>query len=89
MKGKIHIGTSGWHYKHWVGTFYPAGTKDSEQLAYYIKFFKTVELNSPFYHLPPPKTFARLEKVCAARLHFRRESQPLYHPCEETKCRKR
>ena len=62
MKGKIHIGTSGWHYKHWVGTFYPAGTKDSEQLAYYIKFFKTVELNSPFYHLPPPKTLEGWKK---------------------------
>jgi len=57
MKGKIYIGTSGWHYKHWVGTFYPEGTKDSEQLSYYLKFFKTVEINNSFYRLPPPETF--------------------------------
>ncbi len=62
-KGKIHIGTSGWHYKHWVGTFYPAGTKDAEQLAYYLKFFKTVELNNSFYHLPPPQTFKNWKKA--------------------------
>jgi uncharacterized protein YecE (DUF72 family) len=62
-KGNIYIGTSGWHYKHWVRTFYPAGTKDSGQLAYYIKFFKTVELNNSFYHLPPPLTFKNWRKA--------------------------
>lgn len=62
-KGNIYVGTSGWHYKHWVGTFYPAGTKDSEQLSYYIKIFKTVELNNSFYHLPPPQTFKNWRKA--------------------------
>jgi uncharacterized protein YecE (DUF72 family) len=57
MKSNIYIGTSGWHYKHWIGTFYPAGTKDSEQLAHYLNFFKTVELNNSFYRLPLPETF--------------------------------
>jgi uncharacterized protein YecE (DUF72 family) len=70
MKGKIHIGTSGWHYKHWVGTFYPPGTKDSKQLSYYIKIFKTVELNNPFYHLPPPKTFTNWKKFTPADFLF-------------------
>lgn len=56
-KGKIHIGTSGWHYKHWTGTFYPEGTKDTEQLSYYIESFKTVEINNSFYNLPASKTF--------------------------------
>ncbi|MGN6292899.1 MAG: DUF72 domain-containing protein [Chitinophagaceae bacterium] len=51
-KGKIHIGTSGWHYKHWKGAFYPADIKDKEQFAFYSKKFMTVELNTPFYHLP-------------------------------------
>lgn len=57
MKGKIHIGTSGWHYKHWVGTFYPEGTKAGSQLDYYLKFFKTVEINNSFYRVPQPMTF--------------------------------
>lgn len=57
MKGKIYIGTSGWSYKHWRGTFYPADVKVKDHFPYYQKFFKTVELNNPFYHLPPKQTF--------------------------------
>ncbi|MDV3308637.1 MAG: DUF72 domain-containing protein [Cyclobacteriaceae bacterium] len=57
MKGKVHIGTSGWHYKHWVGTFYPEATPPSKQFAYYSKIFHSVELNNPFYRLPARKTF--------------------------------
>lgn len=56
-KGKVYIGTSGWHYKHWKGNFYPEGTKDSDQLAYYLKNFQTVEINNSFYRLPSKETF--------------------------------
>jgi uncharacterized protein YecE (DUF72 family) len=70
LKGKIYIGTSGWHYKHWVGTFYPRGTKDTEQLSYYLKFFKTVELNNSFYRLPPPQNFRNWRKAVPADFLF-------------------
>jgi uncharacterized protein YecE (DUF72 family) len=53
----IHIGTSGWSYKHWLGTFYPQGTKAKEQFPYYIKYFNTVEINNTFYRLPKKETF--------------------------------
>ncbi len=56
-KGHIYIGTSGWHYSHWAGTFYPEGIKDNEQLPYYLQHFKTVELNNSFYNLPLATTF--------------------------------
>ena len=56
--GQIHIGTSGWHYKHWKGTFYPADIKEKDQLAEYLKTFSTVELNNSFYRLPEPETFS-------------------------------
>jgi len=56
-KKNIHIGTSGWHYKHWKGTFYPADTKDKDQLSRYIEHFTTVEINNSFYRLPSPDTF--------------------------------
>jgi len=59
MKGKVYIGTSGWSYKHWMGTFYPVGTRQKDRFAYYQKYFSTVELNSPFYHLPPRQTFEK------------------------------
>ncbi|HLT06804.1 MAG TPA: DUF72 domain-containing protein [Cyclobacteriaceae bacterium] len=57
MKGNVFIGTSGWHYKHWRGNFYPEGTKADEQLAFYIKQFPTVEINNSFYRVPPATTF--------------------------------
>ena len=49
---QVYIGTSGWHYKHWLGTFYPEKTPASKMLAFYINKFDTVELNNSFYHLP-------------------------------------
>src|SRR5437763_16869809 len=49
---EIRIGTSGYHYKHWIGRYYPAGTKPNAMLAYYAHDFDTVELNNTFYRLP-------------------------------------
>jgi uncharacterized protein YecE (DUF72 family) len=49
---EVWIGTSGWHYKHWVGRFYPPRTPASKMLPYYVDRFNTVELNNSFYHLP-------------------------------------
>ena len=50
--GAIHIGTSGWHYKHWVGPFYPAKMPPSKMLRFYLERFDTVEINNSFYRLP-------------------------------------
>lgn len=55
---KIYIGTSGWHYKHWQGTFYPAETKPKAYLPEFLKYFRTVEINNSFYKLPSATTFA-------------------------------
>src|SRR5947207_9699392 len=52
MAGKVHIGTSGWHYKHWRGPFYPVNLPPSRMLAFYFQFFDTVEINNSFYRLP-------------------------------------
>ena len=56
MTPQVHIGTSGWHYPHWVGPFYPSDLPSSEFLAYYARHFKTVEINNTFYQLPTPHT---------------------------------
>ena len=53
MTCEIRIGTSGWHYKHWLGRFYPEKLPASRMLAFYAERFDTVELNSTFYRLPP------------------------------------
>lgn len=49
----IYVGTSGWHYKHWIGPFYPEGMRAEEMLAFYAARFDIVELNNTFYRLPP------------------------------------
>ncbi len=53
----VLIGTSGWHYQHWKGLFYPAGLPSRQWLGYYAERFDTVELNNAFYRLPEESTF--------------------------------
>ena len=55
----IRIGTSGWHYQHWQGRFYPLELAKSDWLAYYSQSFDTVEINNSFYHLPSVQTFQK------------------------------
>lgn len=57
MAGKLHVGTSGWHYKHWRGLFYPDNLPAKEMFPFYAKTFDTVEINNTFYRLPLPTTF--------------------------------
>src|SRR5690348_16432041 len=52
MRSNTHIGTSGWHYMHWRGLFYPAALPASGILAHYARHFHTVEINNTFYKLP-------------------------------------
>lgn len=61
-KGKIQVGTSGWLYRHWRGTFYPKGIRQKDEFEYYSLFFDTVELNNPFYRLPSRETFENWRK---------------------------
>ena len=51
----IWIGTSGYNYPEWRGTFYPDTLPASKMLAYYAERFPTVEINYTFYRLPTEK----------------------------------
>lgn len=55
-KPAIHIGTSGFSYKHWKEIFYPEDLKTTEWLLFYPERFKITEINASFYHLPHVKT---------------------------------
>jgi uncharacterized protein YecE (DUF72 family) len=57
MTCDIRIGTSGFHYKHWKGTFYPPKAPPARMLDYYVQHFDTVELNNSFYRLPTVSAF--------------------------------
>lgn len=53
---QLHIGTSGFYYEHWIGKCYPEKISRRELLPYFAHKFKTVEINSTFYHLPRQST---------------------------------
>jgi uncharacterized protein YecE (DUF72 family) len=49
---QIHVGTSGFAYKEWKGTFYPEKISPKELLRSYSERLDTVEINNTFYHMP-------------------------------------
>jgi uncharacterized protein YecE (DUF72 family) len=56
----IHIGTCSWADEGLVKRWYPRGVSSpTARLAYYAERFDTVEVDSPFYHLPSPETAAK------------------------------
>lgn len=56
MTASIFLGTQGWSYKSWVGTFYPDHTPAEDFLAEYAKRFQAVEIDSTFYGTPRAET---------------------------------
>jgi uncharacterized protein YecE (DUF72 family) len=52
MRTAYWVGTSGWHYPHWRGVFYPAALPTDAWLGFYARHFASVEINSSFYRLP-------------------------------------
>ena len=49
---KLLAGTSGYSFKEWKGTFYPAELKSDQLLGFYATKFPTLEINNTFYRLP-------------------------------------
>jgi uncharacterized protein YecE (DUF72 family) len=68
--GKVHIGTSGWSYKHWQGLFYPPDLAVAQQLPYYSSRFDTTEINSSFYRLPSPATVQHWQESVKKTFRF-------------------
>jgi uncharacterized protein YecE (DUF72 family) len=52
---RIAVGTSGYAYKEWKGSFYPAGLPSDGMLRFYGERFTTVEINNTFYRMPSEK----------------------------------
>lgn len=59
---EIHIGTSGYGYREWKGSFYPEKISSREMLRFYAERFDTVEINYTFYHMPTRKTLTSWEE---------------------------
>ena len=51
----VLVGTSGYNYPEWRGTFYPEKFSTTKMLAFYAERFPTVEINYTFYRMPTEK----------------------------------
>lgn len=67
----LMTGTSGYSYLEWIdGGFYPAGTKSSEMLGFYGRFFSIVELNYTWYQMARADALARMVAAAPAHMLF-------------------
>ena len=66
----ISIGTSGYSYPQWKGSFYPQDLSSSKLLPYYAERFATVEINNTFYRMPSEKVLADWAKATPESFTF-------------------
>ncbi|MEQ1897681.1 MAG: DUF72 domain-containing protein [Vicinamibacterales bacterium] len=59
----IRVGTSGYNYPEWKGSFYPAKIPSAKMLAYYAERLPTVEINYTFYRAPTVETLQGWDAV--------------------------
>ena len=80
----VLIGTSGFSYKDWIGSVYPADLPKEDWLRFYAQEFSTCELNFTYYRMPDPRTLARMaDKVPAGFLFSVKAFQGLTHERED------
>ncbi|MFH1011606.1 MAG: DUF72 domain-containing protein [bacterium] len=58
---EISVGTSGWSFADWVGTYYPPKLPKSDWIRFYARDFPVAEINSTYYRIASPKTYAALD----------------------------
>ncbi len=56
---KVLVGTSGWNYEGWKGSFYPEKLPRTKWLEYYTRNFQTIEVNATFYHEMRKSTYKK------------------------------
>jgi uncharacterized protein YecE (DUF72 family) len=77
---RIHVGTSGFAYKEWRGSFYPEKLKEKDMLRYYAERLGAVEINNTFYRLPARETLLRwAEQVPDGFLFVLKAAQRITH----------
>ena len=67
---KLWIGTSGYSYKEWCGSFYPEGLAATAMLEHYAKQLQSVELNHTFYRMPKREAVLRWRQEVPADFRF-------------------
>ena len=67
---RLIVGTSGYSYKEWKGTFYPSDLPAAKMLPFYAEHFDAVEINATFYRMPEAKTFVKWKGEVPERFTF-------------------
>ncbi len=67
---RLRVGSSGYTFPEWKGTFYPAKLPSVQMLAYYAERLDTVEINYTFYRMPNAKTVAGWDASVPAGFTF-------------------
>ena len=76
----VAVGTSGYSYKEWKGSFYPADCKSQDFLRFYAGRFGTVEINNTFYRMPTEKVLMQwAEQVPESFRFVLKASQKITH----------
>lgn len=79
----IYVGTCGFAYKDWLGTFYPATIRQDEMLPYYASCFQAVEIDASYYGVLPAQTVARMNARTPKEFRFCfKVPQTVSHPPE-------
>jgi uncharacterized protein YecE (DUF72 family) len=66
----LYVGTSGYSYKEWKGSFYPEKIPAKEMLRYYSERLSTVEINATFYRMPQPSLLENWKEQVPATFRF-------------------
>jgi uncharacterized protein YecE (DUF72 family) len=69
-EGQLRVGTSGYAYKEWKGSFYPEKLPDREMLRFYAQHFSTVEINHTFYRMPTENVLLQWAKSVPEGFRF-------------------
>jgi len=67
---RLHVGTSGYNFPEWRGSFYPPKLASAKWLAYYAQQLGTVEINYTFYRMPSAKTVAGWDAATPEGFNF-------------------
>ncbi|NIM51623.1 MAG: DUF72 domain-containing protein [Gemmatimonadales bacterium] len=67
---RVLVGTSGYAYKEWKGSFYPSDLPNDQMLRFYAERFPTVEINNTFYRMPSEKVLLQWGEQVPDRFSF-------------------
>ena len=67
---KTWIGTSGFQYAEWKGTFYPEDLPAAKMLPFFAERLSTTEINYTFHRIPSEKTIENWKKLTPDNFRF-------------------